>query len=87
MFCLRLCVSVPTWKLLRSHHYSLTTGRTAEETKKINEFSWIHQRFEVREPTATLKSGETGNYKELRPRSAYQKQKALSHKLVGTHKW
>ena len=44
---------------------------------KINDFSWTHQGFDIREQTATLKSGETGNYKEWQPRSAYQEQKAL----------
>lgn len=44
---------------------------------KINDFSWTHQRIEVTKQTATPKSGERGNYRELQPRSANQEQKAL----------
>ena len=44
---------------------------------KISDFSWTHQRPEIIKKFVTLKSGETGKFRESQMRSTYLGQKLL----------
>lgn len=63
-------VSAPTCKEHGSCHYYSYNKKKLDKLK-INNFSWIHQKTEVARPTATLKSGGTGEPRESQSRSTY----------------
>lgn len=72
--------SGPTCKEFRSHHTCVYNKKL--ENMKINDFSWTHQRPEVTEQIATLKSRKTEICRETQLRSVNLEQISLDS-LIG----